>query len=49
VLDLDAPVAVEAEKLLSKSKNTPYDGWRSPEAGDDDRRGRDRDARGVVR
>jgi len=23
VLDLDAPVAVEGEKLLSKSKNTP--------------------------
>ena len=28
VLDLDAPVTVEAENLFSKSKNTPYDGWR---------------------
>jgi dihydroorotase len=28
LLDLEAEVHVEAEKLLSKSKNTPYDGWR---------------------
>jgi dihydroorotase len=27
VLDLDRPYTVEAAKLYSKSKNTPFDGW----------------------
>jgi dihydroorotase len=27
VLDLERPVRVEAAKLFSKSKNTPFDGW----------------------
>lgn len=27
LLDLEAPVVISAERLISKSKNTPYDGW----------------------
>jgi dihydroorotase len=28
VCDLDAPIVIDADKLISKSKNSPFDGRR---------------------